>query len=58
MDRDLIALTDALGVNPHSYMVNELAKCIQRDSVAFQMKTNTETMIGEFMASLAESAKD
>ena len=39
---DLLALADILGVNPHSYMVNELAKSIQRDSITFQMKKDTE----------------
>ena len=55
---DLLALAEALGVNPHSYMVNELSKCIQRDSLTFQMKNNTENQITQLFAALTESSKD
>ncbi len=52
---DLLALAEVLGVNPHSYMVNELAKAIQRDSIAFQMKKNTEDQLGKLFEILAEA---
>ncbi len=58
MDKDLLALTDALGVNPHSYMVNELAKSIQRDSLNLQMKNNTESQFAELFKSLNQVIKD
>lgn len=52
---DLLALTETLGVNPHSYMVNELAKAIQRDSLAFQMKKNTEDQLGKLFEMISEA---
>jgi Asp-tRNA(Asn)/Glu-tRNA(Gln) amidotransferase B subunit len=50
-----LALTETLGVNPHSYMVNELAKAIQRDSLAFQMKKNTEDQLGKLFEMISEA---
>lgn len=55
---DLISLSEMLGVNPHSYMVNELAKAIQRDSIAFQMKKNTEDQIGKLFEILAAAEQE
>lgn len=49
---DLIALAEALGVNPHSYMVNEIAKSIQRDSIAFHMKKSTDEQLSNLVATL------
>lgn len=37
---DLEELCAHLGVNMHSYMVNELAKAIQRDRLALQINKN------------------
>tara|TARA_B110001454_G_C12697196_1_gene424973 strand:- start:1149 stop:1379 length:231 start_codon:yes stop_codon:yes gene_type:complete len=58
MNDDLVVLTEALGVNAHSYMINELAKSIQRDSVSFQIKSNTENQLSEFMATIASSLQE
>lgn len=52
---DLLSLAEELGVNPHSYMVNELAKAIQRDSIAFQMKKNTDDQLGKLFEILSEA---
>lgn len=57
-NEDLLALADELGVNPHSYMVNELAKAIQRDSIAFQMKKNTDDKVDTLMQLLQSSFED
>jgi hypothetical protein len=54
---DLLALADVLGVNPHSYMVNELAKSIQRDSITFQMKKNTEDQLTKLFSTLTQDQK-
>lgn len=54
---DLLALAEVLGVNPHSYMVNELAKAIQRDSIAFQMKKSTEDQLGKLIDVISQAAE-
>lgn len=54
---DLLALAERLGVNPHSYMVNELAKAIQRDSIAFQMKKSTDDQLGKFIEVMTQAAE-
>lgn len=41
LNSDLITLTDALGINAHSYMVNEIAKAVQRDSLSLQINNNS-----------------
>jgi hypothetical protein len=51
---DLLALCASLGVNPHSYMVNELAKSIQRDSMTYQMKENTADQLTSLFATLTQ----
>ncbi len=55
---DLLALADELGVNPHSYMVNEIAKAIQRDSLAFQIKKNTDDQLAKMMELLSAAAQE
>ena len=37
---DLVELCDALGISPHSYMVNEIAKAVQRDSIALRVNSS------------------
>jgi hypothetical protein len=54
---DLLALADILGVNPHSYMVNELAKSIQRDSITFQMKKDTEDQLTKLFSAFIQDQK-
>lgn len=49
MNSDLLALSEALGVNPHSYMINELAKSIQRDSLSLQVKKNTQEQLATLL---------
>lgn len=49
-DADLQELCAALGVNIHSYMVNELAKAIQRDRLALQMNKNQQDAIASMTA--------
>lgn len=57
-NEDLKLLTAALGVNAHSYMVNELAKAIQRDSLALKIKNDTqgqmELMVKMFSSVMSE----
>lgn len=54
---DLLALAEVLGVNPHSYMVNELAKAIQRDSIAFQMKKSTEDQLSKLIDVISQASE-
>jgi hypothetical protein len=51
---DLLSLCSFLGVNPHSYMVNELAKSIQRDSMTYQMKQDTSDQLTKLFATLTQ----
>ena len=45
-NEDLIELCETLGVNIHSYMVNEIAKAIQRDRLTLSLaKTQQSTMV-------------
>jgi hypothetical protein len=53
-NRDLLELCELLGVNPHSYMVNELAKSIQRDSMTYQIKKSTEDQMAKMLSLLAD----
>ena len=55
---DLLTLTNALGVNAHSYMVNEIAKAVQRDSLALQINKNTQEQISTLFDSLASVIQD
>jgi hypothetical protein len=41
MYADLNTLTEHLGINVHSYMVNEIAKSVQRDLLLFNL-TSTD----------------
>lgn len=55
---DLILLTDALGVNVHSYLSNEVAKIIQRDSLSLKIKNDTQNQMSgmmEMVAAMMES---
>lgn len=43
---DLVELCETLGVNIHSYMVNEIAKAIQRDRLTLSLtKNQQDTMV-------------
>ena len=53
-NRALLELCELLGVNPHSYMVNELAKSIQRDSMTYQIKKSTEDQMAKMLSLLAD----
>lgn len=39
---DLQTLSEFLGVNAHAYIVNEIAKCIQRDMKIYNLKQSQE----------------
>lgn len=49
---DLETLCEHLGVNVHSYVVNEIAKAVQRDSITFTSTANQkelfENILGAF----------
>jgi hypothetical protein len=57
-NEDLKLLTSALGVNAHSYMVNELAKAIQRDSLALKIKNDTNDQVSDMMKIIASALRD
>jgi len=46
---DLIELTELLGVNAHSYMVNEVAKAVQRDLLAYKSTKDTSNQLSGFI---------
>jgi hypothetical protein len=48
LNGDLEELTEHLGISVHSYMVNELAKAVQRDRLSFQAKNSLEDMMKDF----------
>lgn len=54
---DLLSLCELLGINPHSYMVNELSKCIQRDSLVYKSTQDTSNQMATFIASMEELVK-
>lgn len=54
LNNDLEELCSALGVNIHSYMINELAKAVQRDSLALSLKKTQ----GDTMAKLFEMLQE
>ncbi len=49
---DLEELCAALGVNIHSYMVNEIAKAIQRDRLTLQLNKNQQDAFASINAIL------
>lgn len=49
MNDDLLALTSALGINAHSYMINELAKSIQRDSLSLNINSSTNNVLSDML---------
>jgi hypothetical protein len=57
-NEDLKLLTSALGVNAHSYMVNEIAKAIQRDSLALKIKDDTNEQISGMMKIISSALRD
>jgi hypothetical protein len=54
---DLLSLADVLGINPHQYMVNELAKCIQRDLLVYKSTQDTSNQLSAFIAAMEEQVK-
>lgn len=53
LNHDLETLCEHLGVNVHSYMVNEVAKSVQRDLLSLTSKKEIESMVTQ-MLRLAE----
>jgi hypothetical protein len=48
LNNDLEELCEHLGVNCHSYMVNEIAKSVQRDRMALISQNSIATMLSDF----------
>lgn len=48
LNSDLEELCEHLGVNIHSYMVNEIAKSVQRDRMALISQNSIATMLSDF----------
>lgn len=51
-NNDLITLTDLLGVNPHQYMVNEVAKAVQRDLLVYKSTKDTSNQLAGFIEAI------
>lgn len=51
-NEDLERLCEHLGVNVHSYIVNEIAKSVQRDSLSLMSK-DSMTQMNDLLKSLA-----
>jgi hypothetical protein len=49
LNNDLETLCEHLGINIHSYMINELAKAVQRDLLSFSSKKQMEEMVIKLM---------
>ena len=54
---DLQTLCTALGINEHSYIVNELAKSIQRDSISLLARKEQQDSIAEILKLIEKSLK-
>ena len=48
LNDDLEELCEHLGVNVHSYMVNEIAKAVQRDRLTFLAKSGIDELLSDF----------
>lgn len=57
-NNDLVTLTDLLGVNAHSYMVNEIAKAVQRDLLVYKSTKDTSTQLSGFIEALQSVMND
>lgn len=57
-NNDLVTLTDLLGVNAHSYMVNEIAKAVQRDLLVYKSTKDTSTQLFGFIEALQSVMND
>lgn len=52
---DMIELCEELGVNAHSYMVNEIAKAIQRDRLSLMASKMQQESMDKFLEMIASS---
>ena len=57
-NNDLVTLTDLLGVNAHSYMVNEIAKAVQRDLLVYKSTKDTSNQLSGFIEALQSVMND
>lgn len=58
LNDDLVALTEALGVNAHSYMLNEIAKSVQRDSLSLQVNTGAQNVMSSLLEMMTSQIVD
>jgi hypothetical protein len=56
-NEDLEALCESLGVNAHSYVVNEIAKAVQRDSITFKSTTNQKELFDSILGAVNSASK-
>lgn len=54
---DLTELCEHLGINPHSYISNEIAKAIQRDRLSLMVKQHQDDAL-KLLAGLISNEKD
>lgn len=47
LNHDLEMLCDHLGINPHAYMMAEIAKCVQKDILTLTTKNSLDGMMLE-----------
>jgi hypothetical protein len=52
LNNDLECLCENLGVNVHSYLVNEIAKSVQRDSITLVSKDQLSSAMNQMLSTL------
>lgn len=54
---DLLELCDHLGINPHNYISNEIAKAVQRDRLSLMVKQHQDETL-KLLADLLVNEKE
>ena len=54
---DLLELSEALGINPHSYLIGEVAKAIQRDRLALVAAKASQDGIDQMVRMVASAVE-
>mgnify|MGYP000456474484 CR=1 FL=1 len=58
LNDDLARLTEKLGINSHSYIVNEIAKCVARDLHIFNVQEESKNNLQNFTNALEGMLKE
>lgn len=58
LHEDLMSLTDKLGINSHSYIVNEVAKCVARDLMVFNVQNSADNQLSSLVELISKDLKE